>query len=254
MNNPKRILVSEDTTLWQGIFAKLLAAEGYEVMQALDLKATLDALDKFFFNVVIVDLALDPKDESRLDGLDTMKTIARVDEGTQAIVLTGKGTVKLAVDSLRDFHVYHFLEKEKFDERAFLKILEDANAQAYRRAQGPGHFPPAEMFLGKVEWPRFASVLGVSRNDLESMFCALVRGAMPIKFKGDNLNPSIDPVTAGLTTNFWSKWLGKGVCVTIGKRDHFTIPDGQEVIEKSELGKMCGFLTSSGKSYETYVP
>lgn len=253
MSNPKRILVSEDTKLWQGIFAKLLGSAGYEVVPALDLKSTLEALEKFFFNVVIVDLALDPRDESRLDGIETMKNIVRLDAGTQAVVLTGKGTVQLAVSSLRDFQVYHFLEKEKFEEKAFLGIIEEASIQAHRSAIAPGHYPPPEGFLGKVEWHKHASQLGLSRNDLESMFCALIREVMPIRFRGPYLVPAIDSNTNCLSVDLWSKWLGRGIRVTVGRHGHLVIPEGLEVIAKHELGKMCGLLVPSGTEYLSYT-
>ena len=249
MHNPNRILVSEDTAAWQGIFKAVVPGD-YKLVPATTLQETLQKLDKFFFNAAIVDLALDPTNESRLDGVETMKRIARDGEGTQAIVLTGKGSVDLAVQSLRDYRVFHFLEKEKFDEKAFLEILAEASIQGYRFAQGPGHMSAVEPLFDSVDRQRCASILGVSRADLETMVNALVREAMPIRFKTARLALRLDPAEHSLTCDFWSKWFGEGLRVSAGRKG--TIKEPARILESRQLEKLVGFLSPSEQDFDAY--
>ncbi len=249
MNNPNRILVSEDTDLWQSIFAGMLASKGYQVMQARDLPSTLAALDQYFFNVVIVDLSLDPKDESRLDGIETMKAIVKKKEGTQAIVLTGKGTVRLAVDILKEFHVYHFLEKERFDEETFLPILAAATHQSYNRILSPGFFPRPETLVTDVDWNRFASILQISRDDLQTGFYSMLRACLPIHPSDGSVELVLDRERLEIHAEMWSKWLGAQVRISAGPKSG---PGGQgacsQVLEEREVGKVLARVCAASSA------
>lgn len=249
MYNPQRVLVSEDTDLWQGIFARLLTGRDLVVHQARDLPSTLAELDRCFFNAVVVDLALDPTDESRLDGIETMRKIRALNEGTQAIVLTGKGTVSLAVAALRDFQVFHFLEKEKFQEKTFVDLLNQAAIKAYRLAVGPGQMPPPETLVRSAAWHRFSSTLGVAQDDVQGMAHALIRQCMPLRFRGKEISLELAPELHAVTADFWSKWFGQGVRIVIGRRGQLHQPDTATMLHEQSLGGLTGIITKSAITF-----
>ena len=253
MRDPSRVLISEDTDLWQGIFARLLAGKPFEVHQAKDLPTTLSELDRYFFNVVIVDLALDPSDESRLDGIDTMRRISRLAEGTQAIVLTGRGSVELAVSALRDFQVYHFLEKERFKEGNFIEALGEASTKAYRLAVGPGHSQPPEALVGPVNWHQFSSVLHVGQEDLELSIHALVRASLPIRFRGKTLNLVFAPNRDALCVEFWSKWFGCAVRLMVGKEGGFPLPPESRILEGHKRRGLASVIAAVETPFDCFV-
>lgn len=253
MENPNRVLVSEDTDLWQGILARFLAGAVFELHQARDLAGTIAELQRYYFNAVIVDLALDPIDEYRLDGIETMRTIRTLNEGTQAIVLTGKGTVELAVAALRDFQVFHFLQKEKIDRpEDLLPVVEEACTRAYRLVRGPGALPPLETFLEPMDWHRLSSKIQVRQNDLKDVFSGLVRSCMPIRFRGKRLKPDFEAEHL-FTAELWSKWFGKAVRIMVGKRgDSAVSPTGKE-LHSYHLDTAAGLVVPVDAPFEGFL-
>jgi ActR/RegA family two-component response regulator len=253
MTNPNRVLVSEDTELWQGIIARLFAGTPFELHQARDLETTISELERRFFNVVIVDLGLDPVDEDRLDGVETMRKIRAFDEGTQAIVLTGKGTVDLAVAALRDFRVYHFLQKEKLEPAQFVRMLEEASMQAYRLVRGPGRLYPLDASIEPVDWHRFSSLLQVRENDLKNVFSALVRNCMPARFRGKRLRPELTAAGNAVTAQLWSRWFGTAVRILAGKHGDGTLSSAGDEVYSHHLDTAAGFALPVEESFETYL-
>jgi CheY-like chemotaxis protein len=245
MKNPNRILISEDTDEWQDIFSDLFRNHEYEIVQAKNIETTLAALEKFHFNVVIVDLSLDPLDESRLDGLETMKRIKTLGAGTQAIVLTGRGTIQLAVDILREYRVFHFLEKEKFEEDRFFKLLGDASVEAANRLLSPGCLPPVEAFIGQAKWDKFAVLLQASSENVQRMFRVLLRSCMPLSLPLATLvTPIVDINNRTIVATVWSKLLGRLVKITVGKRDWSSMPAINDSVERIEHDNIIGCVVA----------
>jgi DNA-binding NtrC family response regulator len=92
----EHLLLVDDEEALRSVVAERLADEGFVVTQASDGEAALKALDGFAFDVIVSDL--------RLPGVDGRKVIesalARY-PSIVAIVVTGYGTVKDAVDMIK---------------------------------------------------------------------------------------------------------------------------------------------------------
>jgi len=107
-----KILISDDDRYWrESIFPDLLATSGFQILTASTLDETLALLDRHFFHIIVVDLCLDPSDESNRDGIQTLRRAKSLGEGTRSIVLTGHGTAALARDTLVEYGAHDFLEK-----------------------------------------------------------------------------------------------------------------------------------------------
>ncbi|HYE85894.1 MAG TPA: sigma-54 dependent transcriptional regulator, partial [Vicinamibacterales bacterium] len=112
---PHLLLVDDEEAL-RSVVAERLIDAGYEVTQAADGHAARRALEGFAFDVIVSDLRLPPADgaASELSGASPIKSEASAEEGRKvieaalerypsivAIVVTGYGTVKDAVDMIK---------------------------------------------------------------------------------------------------------------------------------------------------------
>jgi DNA-binding NtrC family response regulator len=118
---PHLLLVDDEEAL-RSVVAERLTEEGFEVTQASDGEAALRALEKFAFDVIISDL--------RLPGVDGRHVIdaalARYPD-IVAIVVTGYGTVKDAVEVIKAGAADFIAKPFQFDE--LMHVLNNALEQ-----------------------------------------------------------------------------------------------------------------------------
>ena len=97
MTDQKRhLLLVDDEDALRSVVAERLVDEGFEVTQATDGEAALKALDGFAFDVIVSDLRL-----PGVDGKHVIDAAIGRYPGIIAIVVTGYGTVKDAVDMIK---------------------------------------------------------------------------------------------------------------------------------------------------------
>ena len=122
---PHLLLVDDEEAL-RSVVAERLRDAGYEVTEAADGEAAVKAIDGFAFDVIVSDLRL-----PGLDGREVVETALTRYPSIVAIVVTGYGTVKDAVDMTK-MGVADFIAKPfQFDE--LMHVLNSALEQ--RRLQ-----------------------------------------------------------------------------------------------------------------------
>jgi DNA-binding NtrC family response regulator len=133
-STPHLLFVDDEPAL-RSLMAERLAERGYEVAEADSGERAVELLDRFAFDVVITDL--------RLPGIDGTRVIEAARErypGIVAIVITGYGTVKDAVEAIKRGASDFVAKPFQFDE--LVHVLEKALEQrrltsenAYLRSQ-----------------------------------------------------------------------------------------------------------------------
>jgi two-component system response regulator AtoC len=131
---PHLLFVDDEATL-RGLMAERLSERGFEVVEADSGERALALLDQFAFDIIITDL--------RLPGIDGARVIQAARErypGIVAIVITGFGTVKDAVDAIKRGASDFVAKPFQFDE--LIHVLQKAMEQrrltsenAYLRSQ-----------------------------------------------------------------------------------------------------------------------
>ena len=131
-STPHLLFVDDETEL-RTLMAERLRERGFEVSEAEDGEKALDLLDQFAFDILITDLRL-----PGIDGARVVETAVARYPGIVAIVITGYGTVKDAVDAIKrgasDFiakpfqfdelmhHIHRALEQSRLSsENAYLR-------------------------------------------------------------------------------------------------------------------------------------
>lgn len=118
---PHLLLVDDEEAL-RSVVAERLRDSGYEVTEAADGEAAVKSLDGFAFDVIVSDLRL-----PGVNGREVIETALTRYPGIVAIVVTGYGTVKDAVDMTK-LGVADFIAKPfQFDE--LMHVLNSALEQ-----------------------------------------------------------------------------------------------------------------------------
>jgi two-component system response regulator HydG len=110
-----KILVVDDEASHRKMIEAVLSDEGYEIKQAGDGQAAIDAVEKGFFDLILMDIRM-----AEVSGLEALKQIKEISPGIPIIIMTAYASVDSAVDALKS-GAYDYLTKPlDIDE---LKIL-----------------------------------------------------------------------------------------------------------------------------------
>src|ERR671910_201470 len=98
---PIRILVADDQADVIEALRLLLKPEGYIIDTASSPQQLMRALELKDYDVVLIDLNYTRDTTSGEEGLDLLQRIHTADESLPVVVMTGWGTVKVAVEAMR---------------------------------------------------------------------------------------------------------------------------------------------------------
>ncbi|HEV2761884.1 MAG TPA: sigma-54 dependent transcriptional regulator [Pyrinomonadaceae bacterium] len=101
-----RILIVDDEPTVAESLSELLAGLGYETAVAHDGAAGLRAVQEFRPPVVIADVVM-----PNLDGFGLLRELREHYSETAVILLTGRGSVEMAVRAIQEEGAYHYFEK-----------------------------------------------------------------------------------------------------------------------------------------------
>ena len=129
------ILLIDDEAALRTLTAERLRERGFEVVEAENGETALDLLDQFAFDILITDLRM-----PGMDGAQVVEAAVGRYPGIVAIVITGYGTVKDAVDAIKRGASDFIAKPFQFDE--LMHVLQKAREQrrlasenAYLRSQ-----------------------------------------------------------------------------------------------------------------------
>jgi len=91
-----KILVVDDEHSHRQMIEAVLSAEGYEIAQADNGQAAIDAVADKFYDLLIMDIRM-PK----LGGIEALKKIKKISPGIPIIIMTAYASVGTAVDALK---------------------------------------------------------------------------------------------------------------------------------------------------------
>src|SRR4029453_78987 len=95
-DSKRHLLLVDDEEALRSVVAERLADSGFDVVQAASGDAALEALDGFAFDVIVSDLRL-----PGVDGRTVIDAAVTRYPAIVAIVVTGYGTVKDAVETIK---------------------------------------------------------------------------------------------------------------------------------------------------------
>ena len=245
----KRVLVVEDDKGWQNIAHQILTAQGYKVGVASTVQEAKDEIDSKFYHVAVVDLRLDEQKPDKRDGMEVLKHIWELDEGTRAIVWSGftgeTPLVKLFLEykivGLTDKNPEFVKEFDKGDATAkLLEAVNNAFSEAEREALAVGaraiwEGSPFSFINGILARDIQIAIGGGTMSELREFLGELGSFYAPwLQAKKVNAEPiEIVGKCVGFQTPCWSRALGEAVIVRFGRSDLFEQSLELQPIEKN---------------------
>jgi two-component system repressor protein LuxO len=118
-NKKPRVLIVEDSTALTELYSGYLRDEPYDVKCVGNGAAAMDDLKRNPPSALLLDLKLPD-----MDGMEILKHVQRQRMPTSVVVVTGHGTVDVAVDAMR-YGAFDFIEKP-FDAKRLMVTLRNA--------------------------------------------------------------------------------------------------------------------------------
>jgi two-component system response regulator HydG len=141
MNTKVRILVVEDDPENRAAIVRALETSGYKVAETDDAERALETISKHHTDILVTDVQL-----PGMDGMELLRNVKAASPDIQVILITGYGTIELAVEALRE-GAYDFIAKP-VRKAALLRTVERAAEKQYLerenralRMQVPGRGP-----------------------------------------------------------------------------------------------------------------
>ncbi|HEV7890192.1 MAG TPA: sigma-54 dependent transcriptional regulator [Pyrinomonadaceae bacterium] len=101
-----RILIVDDESIVAETLSEMLQGWGYETAVASDGRAGLAAVEEFYPSVVVSDVYM-----PNLDGFGLLRGVRELHPETAVILLTGQGTVEMALRAIQEEGAFHYFEK-----------------------------------------------------------------------------------------------------------------------------------------------
>ncbi len=114
-----KIMLVDDEERYLSTTSRLLERRGYDVVTASSGAEALDKLESSVIHVVILDVKM-----PGMDGMEILQAIKRDFPLVEVIMLTGHGTLELAVEGLKAGAVGYFVKPADIDE--LIKKAEEA--------------------------------------------------------------------------------------------------------------------------------
>jgi len=238
MSEKRVVLVLEDLPSWQDTVRLLLKAERdkdgeeiYEVIAANSLASAITLLHSRVFDVAIVDICLVEGDVANTEGMAFLDELGKyyTDDHTHAIMLSGHGTIALAVDAVKRLYVLDYFEKDpgRFDEARFVSAIARACEVTQARREESDRMrirPLPSFFLRDLNIPRAIAPLATdidsiaAAKDLELLLNNLFLNTWPLAREAQ-VTVEHGANGAGLLAHIlcWSRKLVKALDVTIGR-------------------------------------
>lgn len=99
------ILIVDDDVSHHRMLETVLSAEGYEISHAADGREAVAAVQKKFFDIILMDIRM-----NRMGGIEALQLVKDISPGIPVIIMTAYASVNTAVDALKS-GAYDYLTK-----------------------------------------------------------------------------------------------------------------------------------------------
>lgn len=257
------LLAVDDDPVWRENYMRIFAGTpGIHVETAADSETAVRLVERMAFNVAFVDVSLEQHDERDKGGLDVAKQLHDSGDGTQIILVTGRGledSISITANAFRDLKVFHVLRKADTGLAELRSVFSLAIESTARHDQTRQAYLGLRGRSGGWKWD--SEMLGlldgrVGSDGLER-FCEHVAGDfVPLVSLGSRGSLRIDEAGHVAAGRFLSRAIGRDIYVVLGasasvegylsslRTEGREVPDGPlgAVLKRYDRGGLAGVV------------
>jgi ActR/RegA family two-component response regulator len=261
MSRKTAILVVEDRPiLIDEVYKEAFSTIDAEVDYASNKYEALEKVKCKTYDVAFIDIMLSD-DISDRGGVEVVKYLNQLNEGTSMIVVSGTEDIKVAINTY-NAGIMDFMHKNPPPiDKDILDRLNKALA-CKKNINYFGRFSTLTAYLAAPElvysWEMaIMSHLGVGYNTINNALWEVLERMFPIMRKKSGCSFTMNNQPHALIGSFWSKGLGKPIWISIAGQNNELISPPQEAIQeeiyKHQKGKIfVGIWTMTGIRRDDY--
>ncbi len=122
------ILIVEDDADWRYMLKSYIKGE-HDLVTVEDYSSALQTIKQRRFDVVILDLRLEDRDDENFQGMELLTFLRSQEEGnqtTRVIIISAYGTEQLIRESFKSYTLFDYIPKQAFNRREYQKIVGQA--------------------------------------------------------------------------------------------------------------------------------
>jgi ActR/RegA family two-component response regulator len=230
----KRVLIVEDDPEVRKNLCDILELRDFEVTGIATAEKAIDLVHRVTFHVVSIDIGLDDDDMTNTDGQKVLAEVARLAEGTRALIVSGNRDQHLTIEAYERYGIARFLLKGQYTLKDFAAaVAKEASVAALRVF---GHFASAfDALVFELDEPfwvdsamRAIPIKG-GMYTLRRSIEGLVNPLAPIRPHRDPRERAlIDTINATISFRFWSKARGVAIRCLICRAGSKDIAAGED--------------------------
>lgn len=105
-----KVLIVDDEADIVGTLQVYLSENGYKTLGCISARAAIQALRKYEFDLVLIDLAM-----PEMNGIELLKAALKIDPHLIGIIITGRGTIESAIEAMKGGAFDYLLKPFRFE-------------------------------------------------------------------------------------------------------------------------------------------
>jgi len=240
------VLIVDDRKNWLDTLCDLLDSDAYDIETATSYDEAMCKLEQRAFHVLVADQRLADADEKNIEGILLLDELDKLQDGTQAIIVTGyptKEAIKRALRGSRahDYILKHPEEGGPFNIRGYREVVREATDVAIGERELIVAKDAQKLALllgltyGQIAEALFNTnaVAPVTRERVEEVLGQLFHPLLPLAYGIGRARPS--EFAQSFEILGWSRGLGQAVLVGVSTERGLGRLEARQAVQLGEL-------------------
>lgn len=234
-------MIVEDEKDWQEIYLRnSQPLHSGAIRATVNLDEARTTIEEMAFSVAFVDIRLDEDDNENTDGLRVLELLRKTKDHTSAIMVTGKGTVGITRDALKEFGAYEALAKAEVEPQRIQTLIAEGTEARNQLARVEDPVAPEVLRGRRTVWDWDSEMLEATggKGGVEVLYQLAEYLANPLLplVRGDDSDLMRRQEGSGLAMGaFWSRAIGQAVVIGFGQAESM-----RAAIDGGEFARFAG--------------
>ena len=230
-----KILIVDDNPSFRDAYSLILEMKGFEVLTAEDYPSAVALIEQHYFHAATIDVRLIDDDKNNEQGMEFIKKLKDVGEGTRGIISTAYPRSDRYKRAYKELDAFDFLDKGELETGRLVKAIEEAveEAKSVREANVEDRLRLQRLAIG-VSIPKFENQIGPRQSGgVRRVLRGLAKPLLPIDSSEQHQVIDKNGHYPTFETVYWSRYKGSAFKVKLGHIDQ--ISDERESLEQQGI-------------------